>query len=107
MLPGRVVFHMPDLVHHVLSAGRILFKNTLEAYMEHHMQSKLQHVLQEHRVVSLVTQLRGQTAARRASARVGGSLTPCFLPQTPCSARAAPTEPRRTDTPGPSRRLRR
>ncbi|XP_040925532.1 sorting nexin-14-like isoform X2 [Betta splendens] len=58
MYIGRVVFHMPDFLHHVLSAGRILLKNTFETYMDHYMQSKLQHVLQEHRMVSLITQLR-------------------------------------------------
>lgn len=56
---GRVVFHMPDFLHHILSAGRILFKNTFETYMDHYMQSKLEHILQEHRTVSLITQLRG------------------------------------------------
>ncbi|XP_026197873.1 sorting nexin-14-like isoform X2 [Anabas testudineus] len=55
---GRVVFHMSDYLHHFLSAGRILFKNTFEAYMDQYMQSKLEHILQEHRMVSLITQLR-------------------------------------------------
>lgn len=59
---GRVVFHMPDWLHHVLSAGRILLKNTFEAYMDQYMQFKLDQVLQEHRVVSLITQLRGRPA---------------------------------------------
>ncbi|KAK2855848.1 hypothetical protein Q5P01_004583 [Channa striata] len=58
MYIGRAVFRMPDFLHHILSAGRILFKNTLEAYMDHYMQSKLEHILQEHRLVSLITQLR-------------------------------------------------
>uniref|UniRef100_A0A7N8YR02 Sorting nexin 14 n=1 Tax=Mastacembelus armatus TaxID=205130 RepID=A0A7N8YR02_9TELE len=55
---GRLVFHMPDLLHHTLCALRILFKNTFEAYMDRYMQSKLEHILQEHRLVSLITQLR-------------------------------------------------
>ncbi|KAM4633705.1 sorting nexin-14-like isoform 2-T2 [Polymixia lowei] len=55
---GRVVFHMPDWLHHIMAAGRILLKNTFEAYMEHYMQSKLDQILQEHRMVSLITQLR-------------------------------------------------
>ncbi|XP_071323780.1 sorting nexin-14-like isoform X2 [Trachinotus anak] len=58
MYVGRVVFHMPDWLHHLLAAGRILFKNTFEAYMDQYMQSKLQQILQEHRMVSLITQLR-------------------------------------------------
>ncbi|XP_069371680.1 sorting nexin-14 isoform X2 [Paralichthys olivaceus] len=55
---GRVVFHMPDWLHHFLSAGRILMKNTFEAYMDQYMQLKLEQILQEHRTVSLITQLR-------------------------------------------------
>eukprot|EP00064_Thunnus_orientalis_P019886 superscaffoldBa00005184_g20017 len=58
MYVGRVVFHVPDWLHHVLAAGRILFKNTFEAYMDQYMQSKLEQILQEHRMVSLITQLR-------------------------------------------------
>uniref|UniRef100_A0A3P9LMV0 PX domain-containing protein n=1 Tax=Oryzias latipes TaxID=8090 RepID=A0A3P9LMV0_ORYLA len=55
---ARVVFRIPDWLHHLLAAGRILLKNTLEAYMDQYMQSKLDQVLQEHRMVSLITQLR-------------------------------------------------
>nr|XP_057942390.1 sorting nexin-14 [Doryrhamphus excisus] len=55
---GRLAFRMPPWLHHLLSAGRILLKNTFEAYMEQHMQSKLDEILQEHRLVSLITQLR-------------------------------------------------
>ncbi|KAL0967299.1 hypothetical protein UPYG_G00250460 [Umbra pygmaea] len=58
MFLGRVVFHMPDWLHHILSGGRILFKNTLEAYMDNYIQHKLDVILQEHRIVSLVTMLR-------------------------------------------------
>ncbi|KAM6915488.1 sorting nexin-14-like [Xenentodon cancila] len=58
MYVGRMVFHVPDWLHHVLAAGRILFKNTFEAYMDQYMQSKLEQILQEHRMVSLITQLR-------------------------------------------------
>ncbi|XP_054617517.1 sorting nexin-14-like [Dunckerocampus dactyliophorus] len=55
---GRLAFRMPLWLHHFLSAGRILLKNTFEAYMEQHMQSKLDEIMQEHRLVSLITQLR-------------------------------------------------
>ncbi|XP_036405366.1 sorting nexin-14-like isoform X2 [Megalops cyprinoides] len=55
---GRVVFHIPDWMHHLLMGGRILLKNTLEAYADHYLQYKLDQVLQEHRVVSLITLLR-------------------------------------------------
>ncbi|XP_041661147.1 sorting nexin-14 isoform X4 [Cheilinus undulatus] len=58
MYVGRLVFHISDWLHHVLAAGRILFKNSFEAYMDHYMQSKLEQVLQEHHMVSLITQLR-------------------------------------------------
>ncbi|KAJ8008910.1 hypothetical protein DPEC_G00083330 [Dallia pectoralis] len=58
MFLGRVVFHMPDWLHHILSGGRILFKNTLETYMDNYIQHKLDTILQEHRIVSLVTMLR-------------------------------------------------
>lgn len=56
---GRVAFHIPDWLHHILAAGRILFKNTFEAYMDQYMLSKLEQILQEHHLVSLITQLRG------------------------------------------------
>ncbi|KAF7704575.1 sorting nexin-14-like isoform X3 [Silurus meridionalis] len=58
MFLGRVVFHIPDWLHHLLMGGRILIKNTLEAYTEYYLQNKLDQVLQEHRVVSLITLLR-------------------------------------------------
>uniref|UniRef100_A0AAR2L530 PX domain-containing protein n=1 Tax=Pygocentrus nattereri TaxID=42514 RepID=A0AAR2L530_PYGNA len=58
MYVGRMVFRMPDWLHHVLCGGRILFKRTLEAYMDNYLQSKLDKILQEHRVVSLITLLR-------------------------------------------------
>ncbi|KAJ8367724.1 hypothetical protein AAFF_G00310920 [Aldrovandia affinis] len=59
---GRVVFHIPDWLHHLLMGGRILLKNTLEAHTDHYLQHKLDQLLQEHRVVSLITLLRGTTA---------------------------------------------
>ncbi|XP_037541156.1 sorting nexin-14 [Nematolebias whitei] len=72
MYVGRVVFRVPDWLHHVLAAGRILFKNTLEAYLDQYLQSKLEAVLQEHRLVSLITQLRDavfcESSERRAAA---------------------------------------
>ncbi|KAL6105564.1 snx14 [Pungitius sinensis] len=58
MFVGRVVFHVPDWLHHLLMAGRILLKNTLEAYTDYHLQNKLNQVVQEHRLVSLITLLR-------------------------------------------------
>ncbi|MEQ2191601.1 hypothetical protein XENOCAPTIV_030822, partial [Xenoophorus captivus] len=54
----RVVFHIPDWLHHLLMGGRILFKNTLEAYTDYYLQHKLNQVVQEHRLVSLITLLR-------------------------------------------------
>ncbi|XP_073708846.1 sorting nexin-14 [Garra rufa] len=58
MYIGRVVFHMPDWLHHFLSGARILLKRTLEAYVGHYFQFKLEQIMQEHRLVSLVTLLR-------------------------------------------------
>ncbi|XP_027130356.1 sorting nexin-14 isoform X5 [Larimichthys crocea] len=58
MYVGRVIFHIPDWLHHLLMTGRILFKNTLEAYTDYYLQYKLNQVVQEHRLVSLITLLR-------------------------------------------------
>ncbi|XP_068194835.1 sorting nexin-14-like isoform X5 [Antennarius striatus] len=58
MYVGRVVFHIPDWLHHLLMTGRILFKNTVEAYTDYYLQYKLNQVVQEHRLVSLITLLR-------------------------------------------------
>ncbi|XP_034018325.1 sorting nexin-14 isoform X2 [Thalassophryne amazonica] len=58
MYVGRVVFHMPEWLHHILASGRILFRNTFEAFMYQYIESKLEQILQEHRLVSLITQLR-------------------------------------------------
>lgn len=59
MSPARVVFHIPDWLHHLLMTGRILVKSTLEAYTDHYLRHKLNQVVQEHRLVSLITLLRG------------------------------------------------
>ncbi|XP_073340000.1 sorting nexin-14-like isoform X5 [Pagrus major] len=58
MFLGRVVFHIPDWLHHLLMTGRILLKNTLETYTDYYLQYKLNQVVQEHRLVSLITLLR-------------------------------------------------
>ncbi|XP_028421287.1 sorting nexin-14 isoform X5 [Perca flavescens] len=58
MFLGRVVFHIPDWLHHLLMGGRILLKNTLEAYIDYYLRCKLNQVVQEHRLVSLITLLR-------------------------------------------------
>ncbi|XP_061610345.1 sorting nexin-14-like isoform X2 [Phyllopteryx taeniolatus] len=55
---GRLVFGTPRWLHHLLSAGRILAKNTFEAYVERRVRAKMDGILQEHRLVSLITQLR-------------------------------------------------
>lgn len=56
---GRVVFQVPDWLHHLLMGARILFKNTLEMYTDYYLQCKLEQLFQEHRLVSLITLLRG------------------------------------------------
>ncbi|KAL6095471.1 snx14 [Pungitius sinensis] len=58
MYVGRTVFHTADWLHHTLAAVRILLKNTFEAYVDQFMQSKLEQMLQENHMVSLITQLR-------------------------------------------------
>lgn len=55
---GRVVFHIPDWLHHLLMGGRILFKNTLELYTDYYLHYKLEQLCEEHRLVSLITLLR-------------------------------------------------
>ncbi|NXW32413.1 SNX14 protein, partial [Phaetusa simplex] len=55
---GRVVFHIPDWLHHLLMGGRILLKNTLELYTDYYLHYKLEQLFQEHRLVSLITLLR-------------------------------------------------
>ncbi|KAL2306683.1 hypothetical protein Nmel_004613 [Mimus melanotis] len=58
MYIGRVVFHIPDWLHHLLMGGRILFKNTLELYTDYYLHNKLEQLFEEHRLVSLITLLR-------------------------------------------------
>lgn len=56
---GQVVFQVPDWLHHLLMGTRILFKNTLEMYTDYYLHCKLEQLFQEHRLVSLITLLRG------------------------------------------------
>ncbi|XP_034531775.1 sorting nexin-14 isoform X2 [Notolabrus celidotus] len=58
MFVARAIFHIPDWLHHLLMTGRILLKNTLEAYIDYYLRYKLHQVVQEHRLVSLITLLR-------------------------------------------------
>ncbi|XP_065744903.1 sorting nexin-14 isoform X7 [Phocoena phocoena] len=58
MYVGRVVFRVPDWLHHLLMGTRILFKNTLEMYTDYYLHCKLEQLFQEHRLVSLITLLR-------------------------------------------------
>ncbi|XP_068454795.1 sorting nexin-14-like isoform X2 [Clinocottus analis] len=58
MYVGRTVFQTSDWLHHCLCAARILLKNSFEAFMDQFMRSKMELLLQEHHLVSLVTQLR-------------------------------------------------
>ncbi|XP_072498837.1 sorting nexin-14 isoform X3 [Notamacropus eugenii] len=60
MYVGRVVFRIPDWLHHFLMGVRILLKNTLETYTDYYLQCKLEQLFQEHRLVSLITLLRGK-----------------------------------------------
>ena len=58
-LSARYVYRIPDWFHHLLMTGRILFKSTLEHYLQLFIEQKLEQVTQEHRVVSLIHLLRG------------------------------------------------
>ncbi|NXL27242.1 SNX14 protein, partial [Glaucidium brasilianum] len=58
MYVGRVVFRIPDWLHHLLMGGRILFKTTLELYTDYYLDCKLEQLFQEHWLVSLITLLR-------------------------------------------------
>ncbi|NXQ37193.1 SNX14 protein, partial [Alaudala cheleensis] len=58
MYVGKVVFRIPDWLHHLLMGGRILFKNTLELYTDYYLHNKLGQLFEEHRLVSLITLLR-------------------------------------------------
>ncbi|CAL1575061.1 unnamed protein product [Knipowitschia caucasica] len=69
MYIARVVFRIPDWLHHLLMGVRILVKNTLEAYSHHYLQSKLSQVLEEHRVVSLITLLRDAVFCESSQSR--------------------------------------
>lgn len=69
MFIGRVVFRIPDWLHHLLMGGRILLKNTLEAYTNHYLQLKLDQVFEEHRLVSLITLLRDAVFCESSPAR--------------------------------------
>lgn len=87
---GWLVFHCPDWLQQLLAAGRILFKGSIEAYMHNYMQSKLEQLLQEHRLVSLITQLRGpdcpEGMERSGWRSEVNSVSLCV--QTPSSVRA-------------------
>lgn len=58
MFLARTVFRVSEGVHHFLSALRIVGKRSFEAHLQNLMKSRLERTLQEHRVVSLITQLR-------------------------------------------------
>lgn len=55
---ARFVYKIPEWFHHVLLTARILFKSTLENYLEWYTGQKIQQVSQEHRVVGLIHLLR-------------------------------------------------
>uniref|UniRef100_A0A3B4BIL3 PX domain-containing protein n=1 Tax=Periophthalmus magnuspinnatus TaxID=409849 RepID=A0A3B4BIL3_9GOBI len=58
MFVARVLFRVPASLHHFLCALRIVAKRSFEAYLDQLMHQKLTQILQEHRLVSLITQLR-------------------------------------------------
>ncbi|KAM9703716.1 LOW QUALITY PROTEIN: sorting nexin-14-like [Menidia menidia] len=58
MYAGRVLFGARGWLQQLLWAGRILLRGSFDAYMEQNMAARLQAVLQENRLLGLVTQLR-------------------------------------------------
>ncbi|CAL9691933.1 unnamed protein product [Knipowitschia caucasica] len=69
MFVARVVFHVPALLHHFLFAVRIVAKRSFESYVNRLMIHKLQQVLQEHRLVSVITQVRDAVFCEDSSER--------------------------------------
>ncbi|CAG2204229.1 SNX14 [Mytilus edulis] len=55
---ARYVYKIPDWFHHLLFTARMLFKNTLENYLEWYIDYKIGTVTQEHRVVAIIHLLR-------------------------------------------------
>lgn len=55
---ARHVYNIPAWFHQLLFTARMLFKNTLENYLECYIDNKLETVTQEHRVVSIIHLLR-------------------------------------------------
>ena len=53
------MYWIPEWVHHTLITLRMLFKTTVEGYLEGYLDTKVAQVSQEHRVVSLIHLLRG------------------------------------------------
>ncbi|KAK3581483.1 hypothetical protein CHS0354_031816 [Potamilus streckersoni] len=51
---ARYVYQVPNWVHHVLLSGRMLFKQTLESYLDWYIDKKVEQVTQEHRLVGLI-----------------------------------------------------
>lgn len=56
---ARHVYNIPDWFHHLLYTARMLFKNTLENYLELYIDHKIETVTQEHRIVAIIHLLRG------------------------------------------------
>lgn len=105
--PARTVFRVPVWLHHLLAAGRILVKSSFEAYMQQHLSSKLEQLLQEHRLVALITQLRGGRSTERPGKTRKTTADLKSSAQTPSSVRTTGTGASRTGAPEPGGRLRR
>lgn len=104
---ARTVFRVPVWLHHLLAAGRILVKSSFEAYMQQHMSSKLEQFLQEHRLVALITQLRGERSTEKPGKTRKTTADLKSSAQTPSSVRTMGTGASRTGGPVPDGRLRR
>ncbi|KAL3842670.1 hypothetical protein ACJMK2_020660 [Sinanodonta woodiana] len=55
---ARYVYQVSNRVHHVLLSGRMLFKQTLESYLDWYIDKKVEQVTQEHRLVGLINLLQ-------------------------------------------------
>ncbi|GFO18602.1 sorting nexin-14 [Plakobranchus ocellatus] len=55
---AKQIYEAPTWLYQLILSARILFKETIEVYVEHYLEFKIDQVTQEHRLVSLVHLLR-------------------------------------------------
>ncbi|XP_064595473.1 sorting nexin-14-like isoform X2 [Liolophura sinensis] len=55
---ARYLYSVPEWFHHCLITARIVFKNTLESYVDWYIGSRVDQVTQEHRLIQFIHLLR-------------------------------------------------